>query len=66
MEYSLRAGHLAVDPPAKRLLIVLTDASPNDEQGWLLFRELWGKYSGDAGIEDAAMEVRQQKQGIRS
>lgn len=63
------AGHLAEQSPCgKRLLIVLTDASPNDEQRMApVSGAVRGKeYSGDAGIEDAAMEVRQlKKQGIK-
>lgn len=63
------AGHLAEQSPCeKRLLIVLTDASPNDEQRMApVSGSVRGKeYSGDAGIEDAAMEVRQlKKQGIK-
>ena len=63
------AGHLAQQSSCgKRLLIVLTDASPNDEQRMApVSGTVRGKaYSGDAGIEDAAMEVRQlKKQGIR-
>ena len=63
------AGHLAGQSSCeKRLLIVLTDASPNDEQRMApVSGAVRGKeYSGDAGIEDAAMEVRQlKKQGIR-
>lgn len=63
------AGHLLEDSPCeKRLLIVLTDASPNDEQrmasneGLLPGRE----YSGEAGIEDTASEVRLlRKSGVR-
>ena len=63
------AGHLAGQSPCeKRLLIVLTDASPNDEQRMApVSGAARGKvYSGDAGIEDTAMEVRQlKKQGIK-
>ena len=63
------AGHLAGQSSCeKRLLIVLTDASPNDEQKMApVSGAVRGKeYSGDAGIEDAAMEVRQlKKQGIK-
>ena len=63
------AGHLAGQSPCeKRLLIVLTDASPNDEQRMApVSGAVRGKeYSGDAGIEDTAMEVRQlKKQGIK-
>lgn len=47
------------NPPCeKRLLIVLTDASPNDEQRMApVSGAARGKvYSGDAGIEDTAME----------
>ena len=60
------AGHLAGQSSCeKRLLIVLTDASPNDEQRMApVSGAVRGKeYSGDAGIEDAAMEVRQLKAG---
>lgn len=68
---ALRAARrLMEDSPAKkRLLIVLTDASPNDDRrmppdgkdGHRLSRD----YSGDAGIEDTAKEVRAlQKSGI--
>ena len=55
--------HLMEDSPSKkRLLILLTDASPNDdrrippdlENGFFTGRE----YSGDAGVEDTAAEVR--------
>ena len=63
------AGHLAGQSSCeKRLLIVLTDASPNDEQRMApVSGAVRGKeYSGDAGIEDAAMEVRQlKKQGFQ-
>lgn len=58
------AGHLAGQSSCeKRLLIVLTDASPNDEQRMApVSGAVRGKeYSGDVGIEDAAMEVRQLK-----
>ena len=55
--------HLMEDSPSKkRLLILLTDASPNDdrrippdlENGFFTGRD----YSGDAGVEDTAAEVR--------
>lgn len=65
------AEKLMSSSPAKnRLLIVLTDASPNDdrrlpanrEKGRLISRD----YSGEAGIEDTAAEVRRlRKNGIR-
>ena len=57
-------------PARNRILIILTDASPNDDRrippdrtdGRLTGRD----YSGEAGIEDAAAEVRQlRKDGVR-
>lgn len=64
------AAHLMGPSPARnRLLIVLTDASPNDdrrippdrENGHFTSRD----YSGDAGVEDTAEEVRKlRKSGI--
>lgn len=57
-------------PARNRILIILTDASPNDDHrippdrtdGRLTGRD----YSGEAGIEDTAAEVRQlRKDGIR-
>ncbi len=56
-------GHLMEDSPAgRRLLILLTDASPNDDRRIPPNREnrsFTGRdYSGDAGIEDTASEVR--------
>lgn len=62
------AGHLMENSPCeKRLLIVLTDASPNDEQRIALGdgTPRGKEYGGEAGIEDAAGEVRQlKKQGV--
>ena len=65
------AGQLMQDSPAKnRLLIILTDASPNDDRkippdragGHPLSRD----YSGEAGIEDASSEVRAlKKSGVQ-
>lgn len=57
------AAHLMQASPAKnRLLILLTDASPNDDrripadisEGHYMSRD----YSGEAGVEDTASEVR--------
>ena len=65
------AGHLMQDSPAKnRLLIILTDASPNDDRkipsdragGHPLSRD----YSGEAGIRDTSSEVRAlKKSGVQ-
>ena len=65
------AGHLMESSPAgNRLLIVLTDASPNDDRrippdsskGRVLSQD----YSGKPGIEDTALEVHRLKQeGIK-
>ena len=65
------AGHLMQDSPAKnRLLIILTDASPNDDRkippdragGHPLSRD----YSGEAGIRDTLSEVRAlKKSGVQ-
>lgn len=65
------AGHLMQDSPAKnRLLIILTDASPNDDRkipsdragGHPLSRD----YSGEAGIGDTSSEVRAlKKSGVQ-
>ena len=65
------AGQLMQDSPAKnRLLIILTDASPNDDRkippdragGHPLSRD----YSGEAGIEDTSSEVRAlKKSGVQ-
>ncbi len=65
------ASHLMKRSPARnRILIILTDASPNDDRrippdrtdGRLTGRD----YSGEAGIEDTAEEVRQlRKDGVR-
>ncbi|MCC8027964.1 MAG: hypothetical protein LIP16_21980 [Clostridium sp.] len=63
------AGYLMKDSPCPhRLLIILTDASPNDDKkmpaGEHSFRRQ--EYERRAGIEDAAQEVRRLKQkGIR-
>ena len=64
------ASQLMQNSPAKnRLLILLTDASPNDDrrippdmaEGHYISRD----YSGDAGVEDAASEVRSlRKNGV--
>lgn len=65
------AGHLLESSPAaNRILIVLTDASPNDDRripadpscGRILSQD----YSGKPGIEDTARQVHQLKQeGIK-
>ena len=65
------AGQLMQDSPAKnRLLIILTDASPNDDRkippdragGHPFSRD----YSGEAGIEDTSSEVRAlKKSGVQ-
>ena len=65
------ASHLMQDSPAKnRLLIILTDASPNDDRkippdragGHPLSRD----YSGEAGIRDTSSEVRAlKKSGVQ-
>lgn len=65
------AGHLMEDSPAKnRILILLTDASPNDDvrlpQSLEKGRPLGQDYSGEPAIEDTAREVaRLRKDGIR-
>ena len=53
---------MEASPAKNRILILLTDASPNDdrripsdlENGFFTGRD----YSGDAGVEDTAAEVR--------
>lgn len=61
------AGYLMKDAPAKnRLLIVLTDAAPNDDQkipaGTVKKSPVSRDYSGQAGTDDAALEVRTLRQ----
>ena len=49
-------------PEQNRLLVILTDADPNDECGISLYQE----YSGRDGIKDAAGEVDSlRKKGIK-
>lgn len=57
------AGHMMQSSPAgNRLLILLTDASPNDDRRLPPDREsghhLSRDYSGNAGVEDTAADVR--------
>lgn len=57
------ARRLMEDSPAKnRLLIILTDASPNDDRRMTPEKQentLWRRaYSDEAGVEDTASEVR--------
>lgn len=68
---ALRAARrLMEDSPAKkRILIVLTDASPNDDRRMPSDvhdkHRLSRDYSGEAGVEDSSMEVHSlQKSGI--
>ena len=65
------AGHLMESSPAgNKILIVLTDASPNDDRripaNSSKGRVLSQDYSGKSGIEDTALEVRSLRQkGIK-
>lgn len=63
------AGHLAEQSPCqKRVLLVLTDASPNDDKRLASkgHQPLGREYAKAAGIRDAAKEVqRLKKKGIR-
>lgn len=65
------AGHMMqTSPSGNRLLIILTDASPNDDRRLLPDRSnghhISRDYSGEAGVEDTAAEVRTlRKSGIQ-
>lgn len=61
---------MQTSPSGNRLLIILTDASPNDDRRLLPDRSnghhISRDYSGEAGVEDTAAEVRTlRKSGIQ-